>query len=106
MTGPTSPNDDPMDEMLIHGARDYNMPGAVPREEIWAKISEARRASATMPTRAVESLSTSLRRPLWMMPGIGIAAALLIATGVVIGRRMNGATTVTNPSTSAQTTVA
>ena len=31
-------NDDQMDELLIQGAQDYNEPGAVPREEMWARI--------------------------------------------------------------------
>lgn len=92
MTGPNSPDDDRVDEMLIQGARDYNQPGAVPREEIWAKISEARRAKSDAPTGPAGSANPPLRatRRIWIGTGIGIAAALLISTGIVIGRRMNG----------------
>jgi len=70
-------NEDQLDEVLAAAARDYNEPGDVPREAMWARIAEGRRGQAT-------------NRPprLWLWSGAGIAAALLIATGIGIGRRM------------------
>jgi hypothetical protein len=82
----TGSDDDRMDEMLIQGARDYNTPGPVPREEMWAAIAAARqaaRASATTPPRERRA-----PRSAWFAPGVGIAAALLLSAGIVIGRRM------------------
>ncbi len=76
-------NDDQMDHMLIEGARDYNAPGDLPREEIWARIQAARHgrggASATQLHPA---------RRLWVWSSVGVAAAAILAVGVVIGRRM------------------
>ena len=36
-----------MDELLIQGARDYNEPGPVPRDEMWARIEAERHAART-----------------------------------------------------------
>lgn len=73
-------NDDQMDELLAEAARDYNEPGMVPREAMWIRIAEARRQ------RTAVVASGQSRR--WVWSGAGIAAALLIATGIGIGRRM------------------
>jgi hypothetical protein len=93
-------NDDRMDEMLIEGARDYNEPGAVPREEIWARIQRARRTDAGAGVRARERH----RNRLWVWPSVGVAAAAVLAVGVVIGRRMErpprAAVVATDPSSS------
>ena len=35
-------NDDNFDELLAQGVRDYNAPGAVPRDEMWERIQSAR----------------------------------------------------------------
>jgi hypothetical protein len=72
-------NDDQMDELLIQGARDYNEPNAVPREEMWARIAEARRA-ATAPKVAP--------RNTWRWVSIAAAAAIVLALGITIGRRL------------------
>jgi hypothetical protein len=103
-------DDDRADDMLIHAARDYNLPGTVPREEIWAKISEARRATAQTPVvpTSIAGESLAKKRSVWLGPGIGIAAALLISTGIVIGRQMTapqGSAPITNarPSETAST---
>ena len=72
-------DDDRIDELLTFGARDYNAPGAVPRDEMWARIREARRARVVVPAPR--------RRGLWVWPSAGIAAALLLAAGISIGRR-------------------
>lgn len=77
--------DEQMDEMLIEGARDYNEPGVVPRDEMWARIQAARTARAgslgSAPAR---------NRPhrLWVWASVGLAAASILAVGVVIGRRL------------------
>lgn len=71
-------NDDQMDELLIQGARDYNEPNAVPRDEMWARIAEARRAAA--PKAAPNKT--------WRWVGIAAAAAIVLAAGITIGRRL------------------
>ena len=78
-------NDDRIDELLAHGARDYNQPGPVPREEIWARIEAGRRSR-----RAVQPARTS--RPLWVWSSVGVAAAMILSVGIVIGRRVERAT--------------
>lgn len=80
-------NDDPMDEMLIQGVRDYNTPGAVPREEMWKRIQAVRNDErrATSGTIADRAQVSPIRR--WSV--IGIAATLLLTAGIVIGRRMD-----------------
>jgi hypothetical protein len=68
-------NDDPMDELLVQAARDYNAPLTVPREEMWSRIQDARTAQKSRRTSHV-----------WVWPGVGIAAAALLTAGVLIGR--------------------
>ncbi|HVX39446.1 MAG TPA: hypothetical protein VHB25_07720, partial [Gemmatimonadaceae bacterium] len=36
------PDDERFDELLQDMARDYNAPGSVPRDAMWARIAEAR----------------------------------------------------------------
>jgi len=85
-------NDDQMDELLIQAARDYNLPGAAPREAMWSAIAAARRGSTVR--RAP--------RRVWMWPSVGIAAAALLAVGIGIGRRLerqpSAVTVATTPS--------
>jgi hypothetical protein len=78
--------DDPYDKMLDATAADYNRPGPVPREEMWAKIQAARAAAA-----ASRSAAPSRARRLWVLPGVGIAALLLLSVGILIGRRIGTA---------------
>ena len=80
-------NDDQMDESLIEAARDYNEPGPVPREQMWARIAAARQGRT-----AVASSRRTHR--LWLWSGAGVAAALLIAAGIGIGRRMERSSSV------------
>jgi hypothetical protein len=77
-------NDDRMDALVAQEARDYNEPGAVPREEMWARIEAGRRAG-----RDRASVRTS--RPVWIWSGVGIAAALILSIGITIGRRVERA---------------
>jgi hypothetical protein len=74
--------DDPYDKLLDANAADYNRPGTVPREEMWAKIQAARAAAA-----APRPIAITKARRLWVLPGVGIAALLLLSVGIVIGRR-------------------
>jgi hypothetical protein len=72
-------NEDQMDELLIQGARDYNEPSTVPRDEMWARIAETRRA-AVAPKPAPSKT--------WRWVGIAAAAAIVLAVGITIGRRL------------------
>jgi hypothetical protein len=72
---------DRADELIARAARDYNEPGIVPREEIWTRIADARRAA-----RAAPISSHTRRISRWTWPGLGVAAAGLVAVGVAIGR--------------------
>jgi hypothetical protein len=85
-------NDDEMDELLISGARDYNEPNAVPREEMWARIAQARRQAA----RAQVETSRSTNR--WPWFGVAAAAGVVLAVGIVIGRRLERATPANSPA--------
>jgi hypothetical protein len=92
-------NDDQMDELLREGVRDYNEPGHVPREEMWSRIQAAR-------IQRVDSLSAGAaptRRGLWVWPSMGVAAALLVTAGIVIGRRMERSSSASVPVPVAQT---
>lgn len=91
-------NDDQLDEVLADAAREYNAPGDTPREAMWARIAEARRQRAPIGT-------TSRSRRAWVWSGAGIAAALLIATGIGIGRRIERSTTSGTVAASRETTL-
>ena len=73
-------NDDQLDEILAEAARDYNAPSDVPRDAMWARIAEARKQTSVATPNGT--------RRMWLWSATGIAAALLIATGISIGRRM------------------
>lgn len=75
-------NDDRMDELMSEVARGYNAPGQVPREEMWTRIQAARREQARL---AAPRLAVRGR---WMWPGVGVAAAAVLALGIALGRRM------------------
>jgi hypothetical protein len=80
----THNHSDGADELIAQAARDYNAPGAVPRDEIWNRIVEARRSALP-----VEPIASPLRRTrYWVWPSIGVAAAGLVAIGVAIGRNV------------------
>jgi hypothetical protein len=76
-------NDDQMDHLLVQGAKDYNEPGMVPREEMWGRISAARHAARSLP--AVD-IRQSRRARTWV--SIGVAAAAVLVLGIAIGRRL------------------
>lgn len=70
------------DELIARAAKDYNEPGPAPREEIWNRIAEARRAA----NMVRPALTRPRRAPVWIWGTIGVAAAGLVAVGVAIGR--------------------
>jgi hypothetical protein len=74
-------NDDRIDELIAKGARDYNQPGPVPREDMWSRIEASRRA------RPVQHEMRASRR-LWIWPSIGVAAAAILVAGISIGRQV------------------
>jgi len=74
-------NDDRIDELLARGARDYNEPGPIPRDAMWARIQAERAA------RPVAGAPSRLR-PMWIWPSMAAAAAVILAAGVIIGRRL------------------
>ena len=76
-------NDDQMDDLLIQGAKDYNEPGAVPREEMWARLSAARQRGAPAPWSTF-----GRRKRLRTWAAVGVAAAAVLVLGIVIGRRL------------------
>jgi len=80
---------DRIDELLNEGARDYNQPGAVPRDEMWARIASSRRARSAQTAQPLRAVRPS--RPLWVWSSVGIAAALILAVGIGIGRRVERA---------------
>ena len=82
MTHNTPPTDG-ADELIVRAARDYNEPGPVPRDEIWNRIAEARRSQTDAPPT---SLPERRRRYWGVWPGVGVAAAGLVAVGIAIGR--------------------
>lgn len=87
-------NDDEMDELMARAARDYNAPGEAPREEMWSRIEAVRRERRQ--PRAVAVVS----RNRWALPGVGIAAAAVLALGISLGRKIERANRA-SPSASA-----
>ena len=80
---------DPLDQRIRAAARDYNHPPETPREEMWARIAEARRAATSRPSAGTgaaprEPVIIPLRRRRWA--GLAAAAAAILAVGVSIGR--------------------
>ena len=75
--------DDRLDERILEAARAYHSPPATPREEMWAKIAETRRAGGTAPEAAAPQV-IPIRR--WRWSGLAAAAAVLLALGIGIGR--------------------
>ena len=80
--------DDGLDERIRVAARDYNAPPDTPREEMWARIAEARRARASKPAETPVTLAEPRVIPLrrWRWGALAAAAAAILAVGVGIGR--------------------
>jgi hypothetical protein len=71
--------DDRFEEFLRETADGYHRPTEVPRDQMWAAIEEARRAGRP---------AQRIGRPVWVLWGTGIAAALVM--GIAIGRSWGG----------------
>jgi len=86
--------EDRIDEIIRSAASDYNRPGETPRDEMWAAIQAARSAPGprlhVTAGGAPSGYSTPRKfRAQFAWVGIAAAAAILIATGVMIGRYSN-----------------
>lgn len=75
-------NDHEMDDQIRRLSASYNEPPVTPREEMWARIEQARGTSA------ITAAATG-RRLYWLRMGAGIAAVLVV--GIGIGRMSRGA---------------
>ena len=89
-------NDDQMDELLVSGARDYNEPSVVPREEMWSRIAEARRERTSV---SREEKPRVAARATWI--GLALAAGVVLALGITIGRRLERTTPTKAPTVAA-----
>lgn len=81
--------DDELDRRIREAARGYNLPPEAPREEMWARIAERRRARGQVREDGAsggtpEPRVIPLRR--WRWGGLAAAAAAILAVGVGIGR--------------------
>lgn len=74
-------NDHELDDQIRRLSSSYNEPPVTPREEMWARIEQARG------TRAIAAGRTG-RRMYWLRMGAGIAAVLVV--GIGIGRLTHG----------------
>jgi hypothetical protein len=91
-------NDERIDEVIRKAASEYNRPPATPRDDMWSAIQAAQQKAASGPRLHVVSGGASGAAPMggyrtsgrstprfaWL--GMAAAAALLVATGVGIGR--------------------
>jgi hypothetical protein len=73
------------EDFLKEAVQDYNRPSEVPREAMWARIEEARRAS-----RAGGKV-TFLASP-WLRWGVGLAATLALGIGIGMNLDRSGPT--------------
>jgi hypothetical protein len=90
--------DDRIDEIIRSLSDDYNRPPAVPREEMWTAIQNARQAPGPRLHVTAGGASTRVSAIRRYTPWIGMAAAagLLVATGIGIGRWTNRAESLRN----------
>jgi hypothetical protein len=71
-------SDDRLDEIIRNAARDYHLPKPAPRDEMWARIEQARRQAGVTAIRHTQ-------RTRWVWTSVGVAAVLVI--GFAIGQR-------------------
>jgi hypothetical protein len=84
-------NDEPLDPTLLEAARDYNAPPpTVAREAMWSAIQAARtQLAAESPVRSIQSATTAVSYRRWRSAWpVAIAASLVLAAGIAIGRWM------------------
>ena len=82
-------NDHELDDQIRRLSASYNDPPVTPREEMWARIEQARGASAI-------TAAAAGRRMYWLRTGAGIAAVLVV--GIGIGRLSRGAGAPASPT--------
>ena len=68
-------SDERLDEIIRSTARDYHVPDAPPRDEMWAKIEQARREAGVVAIRRSS-------RAAWLWPAVGVAAVLVLGIGI------------------------
>lgn len=76
--------DERLDERILEAAQGYHAPPATPREEMWARIAEARRAGGGRAPETAAPRVIPIRR--WRWTGLAAAAAAVLAVGIGIGR--------------------
>lgn len=94
--------EDRIDEIIRNAASDYNRPPATPRDEMWTAIQAARQtavpklhvAAGGAAKDHIGYVAPKRFGPRFAWMGMAAAAALLIATGVGIGRWTSRATPV------------
>ena len=92
-------DDERIDEIIRNAASDYNRPPATPKDEMWAAIQSAQKsavprlhvtAGGASRSASADGYKTAARfSPKVMWLGMAAAAAILLATGVGIGRLTN-----------------
>jgi hypothetical protein len=88
-------SEEQFDDFVKRVGSQYRQPPATPRDEIWARIEAARRASAPKTPKPVIDLASRRPLPKW---GLGLlAAAAVLAVGIGIGRFVTPAAINPNP---------
>ena len=80
-------DDERLDQLLRNAARDYHPPVPTPREAMWARIEQRRRAGRPTAPPAPRRWLPARR---WVP--LAAAAALVLAAGIGIGRWTGGST--------------
>lgn len=75
----TNPNE--FDDQVRAHARDYNVPGDVPRDRMWARIQESR-AAARAPVVSIDSSTRRATRRVWLQRVGAVAAVLVVGFGI------------------------
>jgi hypothetical protein len=92
--------DDRFEEVVREAAKSYNEPPPAPRDEIWARLSAARRGeSAPGPEPEIVELASRRRPARWAVAAAALAAVLLL--GVMIGRFTAAPTRTDTPTATA-----
>ena len=75
----TNPNE--FDDQVRANAHDYNVPGDVPRDRMWARIQESR-AAARAPVVSIDSMTRGATRRVWLQRVGAVAAVLIVGFGI------------------------
>jgi hypothetical protein len=76
----TNPNE--FDDRLRAEVRDYNRPGDVPRERMWARIEAARVAASAGAPAGTPVVTLHSGRHLWLRTAAAVAAVLIVGIGI------------------------